>query len=62
LNEDIGAEVMAIIDAAYYSEMKSRRAIVIEEFKEFAQKLINEYGKKASEKFLEMKIKNLYQK
>jgi len=62
LNEDIGADIMAMIDAAYYSEIKHRKAIAIEEFKEFAQKLMKEYGKKASEKFIEMKIKNLYQK
>ena len=62
LNEDIGAEVMAMIDAAYYSEIKHRKAITIEEFKKIAQKLMKEHGKKASEKFIEMKIKNLYQK
>ncbi|RLE80272.1 MAG: hypothetical protein DRJ52_06735 [Thermoprotei archaeon] len=57
LNEEYAAEVMAIIDSAYYSEMKGRRTVLLEEFKGFAEKLRQEYGERASDKFIEMKTK-----
>ncbi len=55
LNEEVGAEIMAIIDAAYYSEMMGRKAIPLDDFKKFAHELIEKYGDKASDKFIEMK-------
>jgi len=55
LNEEYAAEVMAIIDAAYYSEMHGRKTVFLEDFKNFAEKLIEKYGEGASEKFIEMK-------
>jgi len=57
LNEEVGAEIMAIIDAAYYSEIKGRRAVTLDEFKDFAMKLIEKYGAKASDEFIKMKIR-----
>ncbi|RLE93773.1 MAG: hypothetical protein DRN04_05910 [Thermoprotei archaeon] len=57
LNEEYAAEVMAIIDSAYYSEMQGRKTVFLEDFKNFAKKLIEDYGEKASEKFIEMKTK-----
>ena len=56
LNEKIGAEVMAIIDSAYYSEINGRKTITLDEFKQFAVKLIEKYGEKASDEFIKMKV------
>ncbi|RLE68236.1 MAG: hypothetical protein DRJ34_03420 [Thermoprotei archaeon] len=56
LNEKIGAEVMAIIDSAYYSEINGRKAVTLDEFKQFAVKLIEKYGEKASDEFIKMKV------
>lgn len=59
LDEEKGAEIMAIIDAAYYSEMNGRRAVSLDEFKRFAEKLIEKYGSKASDEFIKMKVSYL---
>jgi len=57
LDERKGAYIMAIIDAAYLSEMNGRREVTIKEVEENARKLIQEYGEKASQVFTEMKEK-----
>ena len=59
LNEELGAEIMAVIDTAYYSEMKGRKAVTLDEFKEFVKRLIDKHGDKASEEFIKMKTKHI---
>ena len=56
-NERIGAEAMAVINAAYLSEVRGRRAVSIDEFKEYALKIKEREGDRASDvmmtKFME---------
>ena len=59
LNEEVGAEVMAVVDAAYYSEMLGRRAVTLDEFKEFSAKLAERFGDRASDEFIKMKVRHV---
>ena len=59
LNEEVGAEVMAVVDAAYYSEMQGRRAVTLDEFKEFSAKLAERFGDRASDEFIKMKVRHV---
>lgn len=52
-DEDVGADTMAIIGAAYLSEARGRVAVSLEEFKAYARELEAEHGETASEVMLE---------
>ena len=56
LNEKFGAKVMEIIDAAYYSEMKGRKTVYLEDFEKFIEKFREKYKEKASDEFIKMKV------
>ena len=48
-NERIGAESQAIVDAAYLSQLRGREAISLEEYKDYARKIKEKEGGKASD-------------
>ncbi|HDJ89653.1 MAG TPA: Gfo/Idh/MocA family oxidoreductase [Thermoprotei archaeon] len=56
MDENIGLESIAIVDAAYYSEMLGRKPVKISDFKLYAKKLRAKLGKKASEEFMLKKL------
>ena len=52
-DERVGAETMAIIDAAYLSEVEGRRSVSLDEFKQYALDLEQREGENASEVMVE---------
>lgn len=52
-DERVGAETMAIIDAAYLSEMQGRRTVSLDEFKQYALEFEEREGEQASELMVE---------
>jgi len=48
-DERIGAESQAIVDAAYLSQLRGRKAVSLEEYKDYARKTKEKEGDKASD-------------
>jgi len=51
-DEGIGAETTAIVQAAYLSQKRGKKAVTLEEFKEYALKLREKAGRDASDLLL----------
>ncbi len=58
-NEKIGAETTAIVGAAYLSQKRGRKAVTLEEFKEYALKIREKEGEKAPEVLLKELLKGI---
>lgn len=56
IDENIGLESIAIVDAAYYSEMLGRKPVKIADFKLYAKKLRAKLGKRAIDEFMLKKL------
>ena len=48
-DEKIGAESQAIVDAAYLSQLRGRKAVSLEEYKDYARETKEKEGNKASD-------------
>jgi hypothetical protein len=48
-DEKIGAESQAVVDAAYLSQLRGKNAVSLEEYKDYARKIEEEEGSKASD-------------
>lgn len=58
-NEKIGAETTAIVGAAYLSQKKGRKAVTLNEFKEYALKIQEKEGKRAPDALLRELLKGI---
>lgn len=58
-NEKIGAETMAIAGAAYLSQKRGKKAVSLDEFKEYALKIREKEGKRASDVLLRELLKGI---
>lgn len=58
-NEKIGAETTAIVGAAYLSQKRGRKAVTLDEFKEYALKIREKEGERAPEVLLKELLKGI---
>ncbi len=58
-DEKIGAETTAIVGAAYLSQKKGKKAVTLDEFKEYALKIREKEGERASEVLLKELLKGI---
>ncbi|MBS7625190.1 Gfo/Idh/MocA family oxidoreductase [Candidatus Bathyarchaeota archaeon] len=58
-DEKIGAETTAIVQAAYLSQKKGKKPVTIDEFKEYAMKIREKEGDRASEILLKDLVKGI---
>jgi len=58
-NEKIGAETTAIVGAAYLSQKRGRKAVTLEEFKDYALKIREKEGEGAPEALLKELLKGI---
>jgi len=58
-DEKIGAETTAIIGAAYLSQKKGKKAVTLDEFKEYALKIREKEGERAPEVLLKELLKGI---
>jgi len=58
-DEKIGAETTAIVQSAYLSQRKGKRPVTLDEFKEYAKKIREKEGKRASNVLLKELLKGI---
>ncbi|HIE09346.1 MAG TPA: Gfo/Idh/MocA family oxidoreductase, partial [Armatimonadetes bacterium] len=58
-DENFGAEVQAIVGSAYLSQREGKRAITLDEYKEWALKIKRKHGRKAPEVLIREQLKCL---
>ncbi|MEM2935913.1 MAG: Gfo/Idh/MocA family oxidoreductase [Candidatus Bathyarchaeia archaeon] len=58
-DERIGAETTAIVDTAYLSQKRGKKAVTLDEFKEYAQKIQEKEGEKAPDILLKELLKGI---
>jgi predicted dehydrogenase len=58
-NEKIGADTTAIVGAAYISQRKGKKAVTLDEFKEYALKIREKEGERAPEVLLKELLKGI---
>jgi len=58
-DEYIGAETTAIVQSAYLSQRKGKRPVTLDEFKEYAKKIREKEGKRASNVLLKELLKGI---
>jgi len=58
-NEKIGAETTAIVGAAYLSQKRGKKAVTLDEFKEYALKIREKEGERAPEVLLKELLKGV---